>query len=303
MSNSLLHLPPLDAIRGFVAVAHRMSMTIAAQDLCLTQSAISRQIKALEQHLGTPLLERRHRAIVLTRAGEQLFALAAPWFNALAAYTDAVRNGPQARPVTISASVGVASLWLLPRLGAFQADHPTIDVRLATSNRIVDLQRDGVDLAIRYCPASAAPPGAVKLFDEQVAPVASPAVARHAFGSASALFEQVLIDYEDRARPWLRWSDWLDASGQPHARPKAYLRFNQYDQVVQAALAGHGVALGRLALVAPMLADGRLVAGATLAHRQSPYAYWLVHADGPLPADVQLLHDWLLEQARSVLAG
>jgi DNA-binding transcriptional LysR family regulator len=301
MSNPLLTLPPLDAVRGFVAVAQRMSMTLAAQDLCLTQSAVSRQIKTLEAHLGTPLLIRRHRAIVLTDAGERLFELAAPWLDALAVYTETVRRREQAGPVTISASVGVASLWILPRLGAFQAAHPSIDVRLATSNQIVDLRREGVDLAIRYCPHHAAPDNALKLFDEQLAPVASPQVAARAFAGVHGLQGQVLIDYDDRARPWLQWANWLRANGRADVKPKTCLRFNQYDQVIQAAIAGHGVALGRLALIAPMLADGRLAAQPTATAPRSDcgYAYWLISAPEPVRGEVRILRDWIVGQARA----
>jgi LysR family glycine cleavage system transcriptional activator len=297
-SHLLLTLPPLDAIRGFVAVAGRMSIARAAQDLCLTPSAVSRQVQALEEHFGTPLLIRRHRAIALTPAGEQLFALAGPWLHALAGFTESVRGHGRSPVVTVSASIGVASLWLLPRLGAFQAAYPAIDVRIAASNQMVDLRKEGVDLAIRYCPQEEAPDDALKLFDERMVPVASPIVAGRAFGRPDGLLDEVLIELDDRGRPWLRWSDWLAAIGKPNARPKAYLRFNHYDQVVQAAVEGHGVALGRLALVAPMLADGRLVAHGGLV-ATSPYAYWLVQTPGPARPEVGVLRDWIVELARS----
>src|SRR2546425_7278493 len=101
MRNQLLSMPPLDAIRGFVAVVRRMSITLAAQDLCLTQSAVSRQVQALEEHLGTPLLVRKHRGIALTDAGEQLFQLAAPWFDRLATFAQSVRQPERPHPVTI----------------------------------------------------------------------------------------------------------------------------------------------------------------------------------------------------------
>lgn len=302
LSSPLLALPPLDAIRGFVAVAQHLSITLAARDLCLTPSAVSRQIQALEEHFGAPLLIRRHRAIALTPAGEQLAALSAPWLHALGSLTASLRQDARAPVVTISASIGVASLWLLPRLGAFQVAHPNIEVRLASSNQLLDLRKEGVDLAIRYCPQAKAPDDAVKLFDEALTPVASRPVAERAFGRPDGLLDEVLIELDDRARPWLRWRDWLDpldpldALGPPHHQPKGYLRFNHYDQVVQAAVAGHGVALGRLALVGPMLADGRLVArgGPPVL---SPYAYWLVEAAKPARTEVAVLRDWIVDAA------
>lgn len=156
MAHPLLNLPPLDALRGFVAAARRLSITAAAQDLCLTQSAVSRQVQALEERLGTPLFVRGNRSIALTDAGRQLFDLTSPWLDRLAELAGALQQDSP-RPVTISASIGVATLWILPRLGAFQAAHPDLDLRMATSNRLMDLREDGVDLAIRYAPAAAVP--------------------------------------------------------------------------------------------------------------------------------------------------
>lgn len=121
MRRNLLHFFPLDALRGFVNAAHRLNISLAAQDLQLTQSAVSRQIQTIEQYLRTPLFIRKHRALVLTRTGEQLFALASPWMHQLIQLTDSVRYGDQTRPVTITASLGVASLWIVPRLGAISS--------------------------------------------------------------------------------------------------------------------------------------------------------------------------------------
>ncbi|TFW07401.1 LysR family transcriptional regulator [Oxalobacteraceae bacterium OM1] len=302
MPSTLLHLPPLDALRGFVAVARRMSITLAADDLCLTQSAVSRQVQALEAHLKTPLFVRKHRALALTKAGEQLFQLTDSWMERLSDYVDEVRHGERPRPVTITASIGVTALWILPRLGTFQAAHPHIDVRVAANNRLLDLSREGIDLAIRYCRESQAPRSAVRLFEERIVPVANPAVAARAF-RRNGLLQQVFLELDDRTRPWLRWSDWLKVQGMEGARPTSTLHFNQYDQVIQAALEGHGVALGRVGLVAPMLQDGRLVAQPGTEVACSDYAYWLVQADDAPRADVALLRDWLVAEVARMPDG
>ncbi|HVL76481.1 MAG TPA: LysR substrate-binding domain-containing protein [Noviherbaspirillum sp.] len=298
MTQQLRQLPPLDAIKGFVAVGRRMSITAAADDLCLTQSAVSRQIQSLEEYFRTPLLIRKHRAIELTDAGRQLYELAAPWFEELAEFTRIVRQERRLQPVTVTASIGVASLWILPRLGGFQAQQPNVDVRLAASDKVLDMQQEGIDLAIRYCSAASAPPDAVKLFDEEVVLVAAPALAEKAFAGPEALLDQVLLEFDDRTRPWLRWSDWLRAMGLGNRQPKSTLHFNHYDQVIRAALDGSGVALGRTALIAPMLADGRLVAGPGKGLQASGYGYWLVQATQQPRPEVALFRDWLLEQAR-----
>lgn len=298
MQNDLLTLPPLDALRGFIAVARRMSITLAADDLCLTQSAVSRQVQSLEEHLGTPLFIRKHRAIALTDAGEQLFQLASPWLDRLAEYTMSVKNEGQLRPVTITASIGVTSLWLLPRLGAFQEEHPHINVRVAAHNRVLDLKQEGIDVAIRYCREGMAPEGAIRLFEEEIVPVANKTVAAKAFKKSGALLQQVLLDLDERSLPWLRWSEWLSTRGFAHARPKAYLHFNQYDQVIQAALEGHGVALGRVALLQPMLKDGRLVAQRDATMGVSDYAYWLIHSSAAPRSEVRIFSEWIMREVQ-----
>ena len=294
----LLTLPPLDAIRGFVAVARRMSITLAAKDLCLTQSAVSRQIQSLEEHLGAPLLIRKHRAIALTAEGEQLLHLASPWLDRLSDYSESLKQRGRLRPVTITALISVTSLWLLPRLGAFQKGHPNIDVRMSANNRVMNLQQEGIDLAIRYAREGDVPRGAVRLFGEKVLPVASKAVAARAFNNPAALLDEVLLEFDEGALPWLRWSEWLIAAGQPDAKPKAYLHLNQYDQVVQAAIDGHGIALGRVALVLPMLKDGRLVALADHGFGNSDYAYWLID-ESPTPrGEVLEFRNWLIKEVQ-----
>ncbi|MEI2414723.1 LysR substrate-binding domain-containing protein [Orrella sp. JC864] len=303
MSLPLHKLPNLELVRGFVAVARRMSITLAAQDLHLTQSAVSRQVRSLEAQMGVLLLERGFRAISLTPAGAQLFRLADPWMQEMGELAERLRQEDARRPVTITASIGVAALWILPRLGAFQAAHPHIDVRVAANNRIVDLAREGVDLAIRYGPRHSAPEGARRLFGEHLVPVARPGLLAGPEGFAQALPGLTLLEYDDPARPWLQWPDWLAAQGLHAAKPRAMLRFNQYDQAVLAALAGHGVALGRLPLVAPMLADGRLAALAPHSRISAPYAYWLVrhpHAQAP---EAQALAEWVAAQAAAQNLG
>lgn len=299
MANQLLHLPPLDAIRGFVAVARRMSITQAANDLCLTQSAVSRQIQALEEYLGTPLFIRKHRELVLTEAGERLMTLASPWMDRLAEFTESVRNNGRARSITITTTFSVTALWLLPKLAAFQEANPNIDVRVTADTRILDMKQEGIDLAIRYAREADVPSAAIKLFGERIVPMASKAVAARAFKQPDALLNEVLLEYDEpRARPWLRWSEWLASAGMADAKPKAYLHCNQYNQLVQLAIDGHGVALGRVALVLPMLADGRLVAMPTEKIGESDYAYWLIEAMPDARPELAIFKEWLISEVR-----
>ncbi len=299
MNNFSYRTPPLDAIRGFVAVARRMSITLASQDLFLTQSAVSRQIQTLEEYFGTPLFIRRHRAIELTEVGEQLFKLASSWFDRLIEFSETTRQHGRTHPVTITASIGVASLWILPKLGAFQTLHPNIDVRVAANNRVLDLEQESIDLAIRYCRESNTPRGSIRLFGEKIIPVASKAVAARAFKDRASLLNEVLLELDMRAVPWLRWSDWLTATGSATAKPRGHLHFNQYDQVIQAAIEGHGVALGRVALVMPMLKDGRLVSHAEANPGVSDFAYWLIKPREAVRPEVQIFADWIISEVRT----
>ncbi|MFC5740089.1 LysR substrate-binding domain-containing protein [Dyella tabacisoli] len=299
MSVSLVSLASLmDPIRGFVAVGRRMSITLAAGDLCLTQSAVSRQIQTLEERLGIKLLQRGHRSLAFTAEGERLFRSADLAVQQLQDVLGAISDKVGQRPVTLTASIGVTGLWLLPRLGRFQQRHPGVDVRVAANNRLVDLRSEGIDLAIRYCADSAAPEGALRLFGETIAPVAHPSLGLRSLRSAEQLAKHVLLEFDDPQRPWLHWHEWLSQMGWSHIKPKGILRFNQYDQVVQSAMAGQGIALGRLALIGPMLADRRLLTlSPQRAHSITDHGYWLLQADATSRKNVSALVDWLIAES------
>lgn len=301
MSAPLVRLAGLDLFRGFVAVGRRMSITQAAQDLCLTQSAISRQIQALEDQLGVKLFVRGHRSIAFTAEGERLFRIADASVQQLQDALGEITAARERLPVTITASVGVTALWLLPRLPRLLQRDPAIDLRVAASNRNLDLRIEGVDLAIRYGRRSAVPEGALRLFGEKVVPVAHPSLRVGPLAAPDGVAAHVLLEFDDAARPWLQWGDRLAALGQPAPKPKGLIRFNQYDSVIQAAVAGQGIALGRWALVAPMLEDGRLVAVESVPLTdEAAHAYWLLQASDEPRAEVRSVVDWILDESRAI---
>ena len=164
----------------------------------------------------------------------------------------------------------------------------------------MDLRTQSADIAIRYCAPASAPPGSLRLFGEAVAPVADPSLGVRQL-DAESLARQVLIEYDDSNRPWLQWADRLHSMGLSATKPKGVLRYNQYDQAIRAALEGQGIALGRIALIEPLLSQGRLVAvgGADADHARG-YAYWLVQADSTPRDDVQVVLDWIKAEAQGV---
>lgn len=301
MHSPLVRLPPLEPLRGFVAAARHLSFTRAAEELFLTQSAISRQVQTLEVALGVALFVRGVRNLALTPEGARLALAADGWLTEYAQLAAALR-GPAPRPVTVTATIGISALWLVPRLSRFQELHPDIDVRLAADNRVLDLVTEGIDLAVRYCTERDAPAGAEPLFGESTVPVASPALAARPL-DRDTLPGTVLLDYDDIRYPWLRWGHWLTTLGLDGIRPRAVLVFNQYDQLIQAAVAGQGIAIGRAQLVDGLIAGGQLEVVGDGHAEVTGRAFWLVSAPGSQRTEVVRFADWLRSQAEVTGAG
>jgi LysR family glycine cleavage system transcriptional activator len=297
----------LDLLRGFEAAARLLSFTAAAAELFVTQSAVSRQVQQLEEQLGVKLFERRTRALVLTDAGDRYYRDVSRALVQLREATAAVRA--QTAPIVrVTTTLTFASLWLVPRLAAFQKANEDISVHVVADNVVRDLERTSLDVALRYCPEDAAGPGAERLFGEEVAPVAAPALLKGArVRNVDDLLRLPLIELEDPngTTLWLSWKVWCEAMGAARPRTPRGLTFSHYDQVVQAATAGQGVALGRFPLLDPFLSERRLVLPlkgrqyATLARR----AYWLVVAPGAAQrAEVRTFIAWLRRQVAGQLA-
>ncbi|TMH01544.1 MAG: LysR family transcriptional regulator [Betaproteobacteria bacterium] len=258
-------LPSLDLLKGFDAAARHLSFTRGAEDLFLTQSALSRQIQTLEEQLGVALFERRHRELRLTDAGQILHTCAKNVLDELAHAVAKIRREQSTQPLTVSTNQPFAAMWLIPRLSQFRELHPDVDVFISADNRIVDLERERIDLAVRYCTEAMAPPGSPRLFGERLVPVCSPSLAadrERPLKRPEDLARHTLLHIDDeRGRfPWLNWSVWLAAIGIRDLEPAGSLRFNHFDQVMQAALGGQGVALGRVPLIDSLLRERRLVA-------------------------------------------
>jgi LysR family glycine cleavage system transcriptional activator len=258
-------LPALDLLVGFEAAARHLSFTKAGEELFLTQSAVSRQIKDLEDQLGVELFQRRHRALSLTDAGKSFYASAAQVLTTMRAATDRLRAQAGKKGLSVTTTHSFAALWLIPRLAGFTRTHPGIDVRIMADTRVQDLDRDGLDLAVRHGPASLAGSNAVRLMGERVFPVCSPKLLKDKskpLREPQDLRYHCLLQYDDPEgrHPWLHWKTWLEVERIADLRPAGTLSFSGYEQIIPAAVAGHGVGLGRSPLVKDLLASGELVA-------------------------------------------
>ncbi|HKG00186.1 MAG TPA: transcriptional regulator GcvA [Xanthobacteraceae bacterium] len=303
MSNRRYSLPHVGFFQGFEAAARTLSFTKAAEELFITQSAVSRQIKALEDHLGVTLFERRPRALVLTEHGQALYAVAADALDRLQTAVDRLRMDGRTGQLSITTTTGFASLWLIPRLRRFTSLHPDVDVRISATTEMLNLERSLVDLAIRYCPPEAVPEGATRLFGEGVLPVCARSLLRdrsRPLKRPHDLRRHTLLhfDYPGAMRSFMDWGTWLTALGIGELKPAGALHFTQYEQMIQAAVDGQGVALGRQPLVNDLIASGVLVAPFKNAVAGSR-AYFLIEQPAARgKVQVRQFAAWLLDEVK-----
>ena len=304
--DSLLRTRPVPAghLRAFAAVARHLNFRTAAEELALTQSAVTRQIQALEEEVGVSLFLRHTRAVELTAAGVQLLQAVLPSLERVDHAVRLIRRTAARRSVAISTWASFASMWLIPRLETFQNAHPDIDIRIDASDALIDLDTSDVDLALRSTSAAQVPAHAVHLFDEQLTPVASPWLLKSGrpLGRAEDLTHYTLIEANEAQHlhpmDWQTWRHWLQVHGLPRLEPKRWLYFGYAYQIAQAALTGQGVALARKPLFVDSLVSGDLVEVLPGMRLDSPSSYWLIVAphSGARP-EVRAFCEWLLAQA------
>lgn len=251
-------LPPLTALRAFEAAARHGSFKRAASELAVTPTAISHQIRSLEEHTGVTLFERQVRKVVLSDAGVELYPVLRDGFDAFEAVLERLLQSKKRAQVTISATNAFTVKWLVPRVASFRILHPEIDLQLQASDEAVDLDACSVDIAIRYglgpYPGLAAEP----MFTDEFAPLVNP---RLGVVGPEDLSRFPLIHFK-----WTRkhprnptWQNWFAKAGLPWTSDLGELRFSDEGHAIQAAVSGQGIALLSLALVADELAAGCLV--------------------------------------------
>jgi LysR family transcriptional regulator, glycine cleavage system transcriptional activator len=290
-------LPSLNGLRAFEAAARHLNFTRAAEELNVTQAAVSHQIKGLEERLAQPLFRRLNRKLLLTDAGQTLLA---PMSQALSIMADAVAHleddtGPGV--LTISTLDSIAANWLVPRLGQFRTAHPDIEVRIAIADDLEDFTSGGVDLALRYGRGDYPGLHVSPMMTEELFPVCSPAMLEGGPPlNAPADLRHYTLFHDDMSEGWPEWfaAAGISAEGFTHAPI-----FPHFHLVVRSTIIGDGVGLGRSQLVSDDLASGRLIKPFEISVPSS-WAYYIVcaptHANRP---KVKIFREWALEQAKA----
>jgi LysR family transcriptional regulator, glycine cleavage system transcriptional activator len=296
-------LPPPNSLVTFEAAARHLSFTAAADELRVTQAAVSRQIRLLEDHLGVTLFNREHRALKLTEFGERLYQSVEQGLGQIARVATAIRREESSADVTIASSVTFASYWLMSRIAQYRAQFPEVDIQLVASARTRDLTGSGIDLAIRY--GRGLWPGyrAHYLFGNDVFPVCSPTyLERHGPLNALAdLKDARLLHLAKFDRNWVTWSSWFEEFGLGELPPTRGLLFDNYMVLIHAAIRGEGVALCGGRLAEDLIRRQELLRPFSTALR-SEFTFFLVEpADRHLRRTVRHFRDWLLAEARMEL--
>lgn len=293
----------LAALRGFECAARHLSFTRAAQELNLTQSSISRQVASLEDEVGQALFIRHTRALELTAAGARLFQVVQRALAAIDRTVDELRGSGPARRVTVATYASFASLWLVPRLPQFQAKHPGIDIRIDASDRLVNLEAEEVDLALRWLrPGGTVPSHAIMLGEEEATPALSPRLlaslpAPLARPEDLNTLPLLAMDETVQSAPYSSWDRWCEWAQIAPIEGVARLYFTYVDQSVQAAVRGQGVALVRTPFLDDLIASNDLVVPFPQLRMKTGYRYALIEnlERRQLP-HVVAFKDWVIDQ-------
>ncbi len=272
-------LPPLNALRAFEAAARHLSFTKAAEELFVTQAAVSHQIKTLESFLGIQLFRRMNRRLQLTNAGQDYFPVLRDALDMMNRATLRLRGQDDTGNLKISVLPSFAAKWLLPRLPRFSEENPSIDVLVSANDQIVDFDQDDFDLAIRYGTGNYPGLRVDRMMGDRIFPVCSPRLleGERPLREPEDLRHHTLL-HDDMARTDASandWHGWLRATGITCVDPDRGPAYSHSSMVIQAAIGGHGIALGRTSLIGDDVAAGRLVCpfGPIIA---GPFTYYLV---------------------------
>jgi LysR family transcriptional regulator, glycine cleavage system transcriptional activator len=294
MQSLRARLPPLNALVAFEASARHLSFTRAAEELGVSREAVSRQIRNLEDHLGLALFRRRHRALDLTPAGQELAAQAR---ESLAA--DGLQRRRQPTKLTVTATIALATFWLTPRLPRFRAAHPGAEIRVVVSDTAPDLAAEGIDVGLKYGDGRWSGLTARRLFACQSFPVCAPAylAAHPPIRTAEDLVGHTLLNLDGAPHAPEDWRWWLDGAALPPGTRLDILGFDSYANVIQAACDSQGVALGFGGIIDGLLARGDLVRPLPDSRDPGRAVYLVAPAGAALSPLARRFHDWVLAEA------
>lgn len=289
----------------FEAAARTGSFTRAAEEMAITQPAVSHAMRALESELGVTLFERRHKGVQTTDAGRHLLEQLTQGLTLIDQALRDVRGMTAGHQVTLAVSTATATWWLLPRIARFKQLHPDIELRCITTDTDLDLEREHIDLAITLGNGDFGQYQRWHFVDEEVFPVCSAAFVQRngPLKDLPALTRTTLLHLEERYRPRLDWQGWLARFGVKLGRGNKVFRFNDYSIVLQAAIEGQGVALGWRHLVAPLIAQGLLVRPFEQSVTTDQPIQIVASGKGSLRGDVVYLRDWLIGEAKASTGG
>jgi LysR family glycine cleavage system transcriptional activator len=285
-------VPQLNALKAFEAAARHVSFTRAAEELCVTQGAVSHQVKALESELGVKLFNRERQRLIITDAGQEYLAVVRDALDRIAMGTERLVQRQSSGTLTVSTSPDFAAKWMVHRLGRFAEAHPGIDLRVSATMHHVDFAREDVDIAVRHGDGHWPGLHVTRLCTEHLFAVCGPNLAPRLKGPSDVL-KLPLLHLDDRTA----WSAWLDAAGVLSAEAIHGPVLNRASMLIDAAVDGHGIALARTTLAAWDLINGRLVRPFAIALPLSK-SYWIVSpkATAGLPKLVAF-RDWLQAEA------
>ncbi len=291
----LRRLPALNALKAFEAAARHESFTRAAEELCVTQGAVSHQVKALEAELGIKLFNRERQRLIITEAGRDYLAVLRDAFDRIAVGTERLVQRQTSGVLTVSTSPDFAAKWLVNRLGRFAEAHPGIDLRISATLHHIDFAREDVDLAVRHGDGSWGGLDVARLSTEQLFAVCSPKLlrGRQRISKPADVLKFPLLHLDDRKD----WARWLEAAGVANAELAHGPVLNRASMIIDAAVDGQGIALARTTLAAWDLINGRLVRPLAETLRLSK-TYWIVcpKATAALPK-IKIFREWLLAEA------
>ncbi len=287
-------LPPLASLRAFEAAARHMKFTLAAEELAVTPSAISHQVRGLEDELEIALFRRTGRNFALTDAGRDLQIAVTGAFERMAGAVSELRQSNESAPLTVSLRPYFALKWLSPRLGRFWQRHPGIELQLHHRNQRANFDSQDIDLAIEWRPEADVNESATRLVDGDLTPVCGPALAAapNPLREPADLAGHVLLHEKNDDR----WADWLALAGVSGLEPRQSLVIDDTNVRTQAAMDGQGIELGCPALIQDDIAAGRLVQPFDV--RLELFGYYLVGpARSPERPAARAFRNWLIDEA------